>query len=162
MKKFLLSLSIASMAITAAPAMAEQPGQGWRQDQREDRREERQDRRDDRRDDRQDRRADRRDDRRDHRREVRDYRQYRNYDWNRPERGQRYDAQRYYRDGRYYQPQRVTRNTRVYRGGDGRYYCRRNDGTTGLIVGAAIGGLLGNRIDNGGSGLLGTLIGACR
>ena len=43
MKKFLLSLSIASMAITAAPAMAEQPGQGWRQDQREDRREERQD-----------------------------------------------------------------------------------------------------------------------
>ncbi|RVT41861.1 glycine zipper 2TM domain-containing protein [Sphingobium algorifonticola] len=52
------------------------------------------------------------------------------------------------------------RNARIYRGGDGRYYCRRQDGTTGLIIGAAVGGLLGNRIDNGNSSLLGTLLGA--
>ena len=42
---------------------------------------------------------------------------------------------------------RLTRNDYVYRGGDGRYYCRRGDGTTGLVVGglggAAIGGALG-------------------
>ncbi len=31
----------------------------------------------------------------------------------------------------------LARTTGVYRGNDGRYYCKRNDGTTGLIVGAA-------------------------
>ena len=55
---------------------------------------------------------------------------------------------------------RVTRQTRIYRGHDNRYYCRRNDGTTGLIVGAAVGGLLGNSLKGGGSGLAATLIGA--
>lgn len=93
--------------------------------------------------------------------QERDWRSYRNYDYNRPERrGDRYYADRYYRDGRNYRPTRVTRNTRIYRGDDGRYYCRRRDGTTGLIVGAALGGLLGNQLDRGGSSLLGTLIGA--
>ena len=53
----------------------------------------------------------------------------------------------------------MTRNTRIYRGYDDRYYCRRSDGTTGLIVGAALGGLLGNQLDRGGSNLLTTLIG---
>ena len=49
---------------------------------------------------------------------------------------------------------------RVYRGSDGRYYCKRNDGTTGLIIGAAGGGILGNVIDGGHSRAAGTLIGA--
>jgi outer membrane lipoprotein SlyB len=55
---------------------------------------------------------------------------------------------------------RLSRNDRVYRGGNGRYYCRRSDGTTGLIVGGLAGGALGNVIAGGGSRLLGTLIGA--
>ena len=49
---------------------------------------------------------------------------------------------------------------RVYRGQDGRYYCRRSDGTTGLIVGGVAGGLLGNLIAPGGSEVLGTVLGA--
>lgn len=64
------------------------------------------------------------------------------------------------RDGRYYQTRSLGRNDRVYRGRDNRYYCRRNDGTTGLIVGGLAGGALGNVIAGGGSRLLGTLIGA--
>jgi hypothetical protein len=98
---------------------------------------------------------------RDLRQARRDWRQYRNYDYNRYEPGVNgYYAENYYRDGRYYQERRLTRNDRIYRGRDGRYYCRRPDGTTGLIVGAAAGGLLGNAIDNGRSSILGTLIGA--
>src|SRR3546814_19791580 len=48
---------------------------------------------------------------------------------------------------------------RVYAGEDGRYYCKRNDGTTGLIVGGAAGGILGNVIDGGHSRILGPLLG---
>lgn len=48
----------------------------------------------------------------------------------------------------------------IYRGDDGRYYCHRSDGTTGLIAGAAIGGLIGNRLAPGKSATLGTLLGA--
>ncbi|MBV8688271.1 MAG: glycine zipper 2TM domain-containing protein [Alphaproteobacteria bacterium] len=93
--------------------------------------------------------------------QARDWRAYRNYDWNRYENGQNnYYADRYYRDGRYYGEVRLRRNDRVYRGSDGRYYCRRTDGTTGLIIGGAVGALLGNAIDNGRSSVLGTLIGA--
>ncbi|HEY0446668.1 MAG TPA: glycine zipper 2TM domain-containing protein [Allosphingosinicella sp.] len=91
----------------------------------------------------------------------RDYRRWRSYDHNRYEPGyDTYYADRYYRDGRYYRERRLTRNDRIYRGIDGRYYCRRPDGTTGLILGGAVGALLGNAIDGGRSSLLGTLIGA--
>lgn len=94
-------------------------------------------------------------------RRDRDWREYRRYDYNRLPRGQQnYYADDYYRDGRYYRERRLTRNDRIYRGRDGRYYCRRNDGTTGLIVGAALGGLLGNSLDGGRSSLLGTVLGA--
>src|SRR3546814_19987258 len=48
---------------------------------------------------------------------------------------------------------------RVYRGYDGRYYCRRDDGTTGLIIGAIGGGLLGDALAPGDSRTLGVLIG---
>ena len=67
---------------------------------------------------------------------------------------------KYYRDSPRYQERRLSRDDRVYRGQDGRYYCRRSDGTTGLLVGAAVGGLLGNVIAPGGSKTLGTLLGA--
>jgi hypothetical protein len=89
-----------------------------------------------------------------------DWRNYRRYDWNKPGPGGSYYADQYYRDGRYYRERRLSRYDRVYRGNDGRYYCRRSDGTTGLIIGAGVGALIGNSLDNGRSSLLGTLIGA--
>ncbi len=71
-----------------------------------------------------------------------------------------YDASRYYRNDPRYQEHVLSSNDRVYRGSDGQYYCRRNDGTTGLIVGAVGGGLLGNVIDGGHSRGVGTILGA--
>lgn len=70
-----------------------------------------------------------------------------------------YQASRYYRDGSYYQDRRLTYQDRIFRGSDGRYYCRRNDGTTGLIIGALGGGLLGNAIAPNGSKTLGAILG---
>lgn len=86
---------------------------------------------------------------------------YRSYDWNRPDPAYGgYYADRYYRDDRSYRERRLSRDERVYRGRDGRYYCRRSDGTTGLIVGGVAGGLLGNTLSNGRNATLGTLLGA--
>lgn len=69
-----------------------------------------------------------------------------------------------YDPGRYYRPSSRERvlgsDERVYAGYDGRYYCRQTDGTTGLIVGAGVGGILGNVIDGGRSRTVGTLLGA--
>jgi len=135
-----------ALGLPAAPAEAQsRADREYRRDVREARR---------------DYREDVRDARRDYRRSNgNDWRQYRNYDYNHLERGQRrYYADQYYRDGRYYQERRLGRNDRVYRGQNGNYYCRRNDGTTGLIVGGLAGGVLGNLVA-GDSGLLGTLIG---
>jgi uncharacterized protein YcfJ len=85
---------------------------------------------------------------------------YRSYDWNRPDPSYGgYDAGRYYREDNR-RERRLARNDRVYRGNDGRYYCRRSDGSTGLIVGGVAGGVLGNIIAPGGSEVLGTLLGA--
>ncbi|PLK25946.1 glycine zipper 2TM domain-containing protein [Novosphingobium sp. TH158] len=70
-----------------------------------------------------------------------------------------YYADYYYRDGRYYRPYRLTRRDRIYRGSDGRFYCRRSDGTTGLVIGAVIGGVIGNRLGRGDSRTIATLIG---
>lgn len=71
-----------------------------------------------------------------------------------------YEPSRYYRDDPRYQERTLASDDRVYRGNDGRYYCKRSDGTTGLIIGAAGGGILGNVIDGGRSRTVGTLIGA--
>jgi len=70
-----------------------------------------------------------------------------------------YDARRYYRDGPQYQERRLSAQDEVYRGSDGRYYCKRNDGTTGLVIGAIGGGVVGNVIDGGHNRVAGTLIG---
>ena len=79
------------------------------------------------------------------------------YDYNRPDpRYNGYDPGRYYRAGDYYV---MKRDDRIYRGADGRYYCRRSNGTTGLIVGGATGAALGAIVAPGGSELLGALIG---
>ena len=64
------------------------------------------------------------------------------------------------RDRYYARDQRVHRNTRVWRGNDGRYYCRKDNGTTGLLIGGAVGGLAGHEIAGSGDKLLGTIIGA--
>lgn len=71
-----------------------------------------------------------------------------------------YDPARDYRAGPQYSERVLSADDRVYAGTDGRYYCRRSDGTTGLIVGAAGGGILGNVIDGGRSRTVGTLLGA--
>lgn len=62
--------------------------------------------------------------------------------------------------GRYYEPRRLDRGDVAWRGDDGRYYCRRDNGTTGLIIGAAVGALAGRAIDTRGDRTLGTIIGA--
>ena len=122
MKKTLLALAAAALAIPAAPAAADPPhwapAHGYRDKQK-----------------------------------YRDYDRYRVAD--------RRQTRRVYDDyGRYYEPRRVRRGDRVWRGNDGRYYCRRDNGTTGLIIGAAGGALLGREIDNRGSRTEGTIIGA--
>ena len=67
-----------------------------------------------------------------------------------------WDPSRSYQNGNY-RERRLGRNDRIYRGQDGRAYCKRNDGTTGLVIGALGGGALANLI---GGGTLGTLAGA--
>ena len=97
-------------------------------------------------------RWDRRDDRRDRREDRWERREARREYW---------DAARYYRhDNRRYRAHRLGRNDRIYRGSDNRYYCKRDDGTTGLIIGGIGGGVLGNIIAPGGSKTVGTIIGA--
>jgi hypothetical protein len=49
---------------------------------------------------------------------------------------------------------------RYWRGNDGRYYCKRSNGTTGLIIGAAGGALVGRAIDTRGERATGTILGA--
>ncbi|MDF0543456.1 glycine zipper 2TM domain-containing protein [Sphingobium sp. H39-3-25] len=47
-----------------------------------------------------------------------------------------------------------------WRGRDGRTYCRKSDGTTGLIVGGVGGALVGRAVDTNGSRATGTILGA--
>lgn len=56
--------------------------------------------------------------------------------------------------------ERVSYDTRAWQGDDGRYYCRRNDGTTGLLIGGAAGALLGRELTKNGDRTLGTILGA--
>jgi Glycine zipper 2TM domain len=89
------------------------------------------------------------------------YQRYGSYDYDRPDpRYGRYEADRYYRNNRRYRERTLAENDRIYRGRNGRYYCRRSDGTTGLIVGGIAGGVLGNIIAEGDSKTLGTVLGA--
>lgn len=76
----------------------------------------------------------------------------------------RYEDQRRYNRyqsrGDYY-GEPVYANTRIWRGGDGRYYCRRSNGTTGLLIGAAGGALLGREVAGRyGDRTLGAILGA--
>jgi hypothetical protein len=134
-------IKTSTVAVLLASFVGFQPTPVAADQGRRDRYEDRRDRRGDRWDrweDRWDRREDRRD-RREDRYEARD---------------NHWDAARYYRrDDRRYPPRRMDRNDRIYRGSDNRYYCRRDDGTTGLIIGGMAGGVFGanhraRRIEN--------------
>ena len=75
---------------------------------------------------------------------------------------------RYYRSyapRSYYQPrgyygEPVSYRTRAWRGDDGRYYCKKENGTTGLLIGGAAGALAGHEIAGSGDRTLGALLGA--
>ncbi|MCX7863804.1 MAG: glycine zipper 2TM domain-containing protein [Novosphingobium sp.] len=67
----------------------------------------------------------------------------------------RYDARGFYRE-----PVPLTRNDRIWRDSKGRYRCKRDNGTTGFVIGAALGGLAGHEIAGRGDKTLGTIIGA--
>ena len=83
------------------------------------------------------------------------------YDYNQPDPAYGgYYADRYYRDDARYRERVLSENDRIYVGQDGRYYCRRSDGTTGLIVGGIAGGALGAIIAPGGANTLGAILGA--
>lgn len=90
------------------------------------------------------------------------YDQYGRYDWDRPDPryGNRYEADRYYRNNSRYRERQLSYNDRVYRGSDNRYYCRRSDGSTGLIVGGLGGAAAGALLAPGDSRPLGAIIGA--
>jgi len=68
------------------------------------------------------------------------------------------DEWRYERP-RYYVVRRLTIDDVIWRGRDGRYHCHRSDGTTGLIVGGAVGALVGRSLDDGHDRTAGTVIG---
>ena len=76
-----------------------------------------------------------------------DYERRRNYD-------RIYDSR-----GRYLSPRPITRDSYVWRGRDGRYYCRRDNGTTGLIIGAGVGALAGHELAGRGDRTLGAILG---
>ncbi|RED16919.1 glycine zipper 2TM domain-containing protein [Parasphingopyxis lamellibrachiae] len=49
---------------------------------------------------------------------------------------------------------------RIWRDDEGRYRCRREDGTVGLLIGGAAGALVGREIDGGRDRTVGTIVGA--
>ena len=91
----------------------------------------------------------------------RDYRDYRN-DGRRDRYYGRGNDRGYYRgNDRGYYGDPVYRNTRLWRGNDGRTYCRRSNGTTGLLIGGAAGALLGREVAGDyGDRTLGAILGA--
>jgi hypothetical protein len=80
------------------------------------------------------------------------------YGWRRDD-SRDWEPSRYYREDPRYEERRLTAEDEVYRGQDGRYYCRRSDGTTGLVIGAGAGALLGNAVDGGRNRTAGTVVG---
>jgi len=76
---------------------------------------------------------------------------YYNQGYGRSYQGQRYD--RRYANQRYY-------NQRTYNGGYYNHYGQRCSGSTGTIIGAIAGGLLGNQVAGRGDRTLGAILGA--
>jgi len=63
-------------------------------------------------------------------------------------------------DGIAYRYAQDNRNLAYWQGQDGRYYCKRSNGTVGLLAGGALGALLGRAIDTRGERATGTILGA--
>jgi outer membrane lipoprotein SlyB len=61
------------------------------------------------------------------------------------------------KERRYYS---TDNGVRYWQGNDGRYYCKRSNGTTGLLIGGAAGALIGRAVDTRGSRATGTIVGA--
>ena len=55
---------------------------------------------------------------------------------------------------------RTDNGIRYWQGDNGRYYCRRPNGTTGLLIGGVAGALIGRSIDTRGDRAVGTILGA--
>jgi outer membrane lipoprotein SlyB len=72
------------------------------------------------------------------------------------------DAQRRHHHQRYshYYDRQGHYSGPTWRGRDGRYHCRRSNGTTGLLIGGAAGALIGRSVDGGRDRTAGTVIGA--
>jgi len=68
-----------------------------------------------------------------------------------PAEARRHDDRRYHR---------TDNGVQYWRGNDGRYRCRKSNGTTGLLIGGVGGALLGRAIDGGRDKTLGTVLGA--
>jgi hypothetical protein len=154
MKKVILGILLSAVSVSSVPAIAKHD-RGSAHGQRNDDRHDRADRQGHNSDDR---RGDNGRHRGQQKRSA--WQDYNRYDYNRPDpRYGNYRADRYYRDGSYYQDRRLYNQDRIYRGSNNQYYCRRSDGTTGLIIGAVGGGLLGRAIAPNGSKTLGTILG---
>lgn len=121
MKKLMLALAAATVALSAVPAAADPPPHAPAHGKRD---------------------KDRHHD---------DYKHRDDY--------RRYDRKMYDSRGYYVEPRRISRDSHVWRGRDGRYYCRRDNGTTGLIIGAGVGALAGHELAGNGDKTLGVLLG---
>lgn len=77
-----------------------------------------------------------------------------------PAHGKRAKDRIYDSRGYYIEPRRISRNSYLWRGDDGRYYCKRDNGTTGLVIGAGVGALAGHELAGRGDKTLGVLLGA--
>lgn len=55
---------------------------------------------------------------------------------------------------------RTDNGIRYWQGEDGRNYCRKPNGTTGILIGGVAGALIGRSIDNRGDRAVGTILGA--
>lgn len=88
-----------------------------------------------------------------------DWRDFHKYDYDRFESGQRaYYANRYYRDRRFYEARALGPEDRIHRGRNDRYYCRRPDGTTGLVERGLTGRISQDMLERGGSVTLADLV----
>jgi len=72
---------------------------------------------------------------------------------------QRRDERRAYREGRRDGRKQARYEGRYWRGDEGRYRCKRSYGTTGLLVGAGVGALIGDQVAGRGDKTLGAIVG---
>lgn len=154
-------MALAGGLMCTAPAMADDDRRGWRGDDRREWREDRREWRDERRDERRAYDQGFRDGQRAGRGGSWDDRRWNNAGWNDGQWNRGWQG-----DGWNGQPARGIpvssagwQQGRDYWFDNGRYRCRRPDGTVGVVVGAVAGGTLGNVLAGQGDKRLGSIIG---